>query len=119
EILRLLVKEGLDVNAPDHKGCSPAHAAARDNQVDALAVLNERACSPRAGGGSGRDLGSNSPVLDLDAKDNNGASPLHYAVAARHLSALAFLCDAGANVDAVDASGRTPCWQVAEDGEVK
>ncbi|CAM9613695.1 unnamed protein product [Ectocarpus sp. 4 AP-2014] len=117
EILRLLVKEGLDVNAPDHKGCSPAHAAARENQVDALTVLTERRCLRRAGGGSGRDLGSNSPVLDLDAKDSNGASPLHYAVAARHLSALAFLCDAGANVDAVDASGRTPCWQVAEDGE--
>ena len=127
DLLRLLVKEGLDVTAPDHKGRSPAHVAAHKNQVGAIAVLAQaapRPSSPRAAGGSssgsggGGGGGDNAAVLDLNARDSNGESPLHHAVMARHAEAVGFLCDAGVDVDVVDAAGKTPCWHATENGEV-
>lgn len=129
DILRLLMKEGYDVNTTDHEGRCPAHAAARENQVGALAVLaeNARRCPPASGGSSsggggggdgGGDGGTGRSIVDFDARDLGGASPLHHAVEGRHAEAAAFLCDAGANVDAVDALGNTPCWQAVVDGQV-
>lgn len=113
------MKEGLDVTAPDHKGRSPAHVAAHKNQVGAIAVLAEahRLSSPRTGESGG---GYNThPPLDLNARDENGESPLHHAVMAKNMEAVSFLCDAaGVDVDAANALGMTPCWQAMVKGEV-
>lgn len=129
ELLRLLVKEGLDVTAVDHKGRSPAHVAAHKNEVGAITVLAQTARptgSPSGGesSGDGRSNAggiSSTSVVGLDVlgvKDANGESPLHHAVMARHAEAIALLCDAGVDVDAVDAAGKTPCWHAVEGGEV-
>ncbi|CAM9856530.1 unnamed protein product [Scytosiphon promiscuus] len=119
DVLRLLVEAGLDVNTPDRRGCSPAHAAAREGQVDAIAIFVEagRLRPPTTSDLSGDGGGGRGRALDLDARDVNGASPLHHAVAARRSEAVTFLCDAGAEVDAVDAVGNTPCWQALVDGQ--
>lgn len=127
DLLRLLVKEGVDVAAPDHKGRSPVHVAAHKNQVGAIAVLAQATARPKSSSSSPRGAGSSSvsagggsapPALDLNAKDANGESPLHHAVMARHPEAVGFLCDAGVDMGVVDAAGKTPCWHAGESGEV-
>lgn len=121
ELLRRLVKEGLRLNAADKKGQTPAHAAARANNVGAIAVLTgteKRSTSPRLGGVRGRP-GEGAPALDLNARDTEGATPLHHAAAAGHGEAVTYLCGAGANVDAADALGRSPAWIATVEGQVR
>lgn len=121
ELLRRLVKEGLRLNAADKKGQTPAHAAARANHVGAIAVLSgtERPSSPRAGVGSRPGDSAAVAALNLNARDTEGATPLHHAAAAGHAEAATYLCGAGANVDAADALGRSPAWKATVDGRVR
>lgn len=126
ELLRILVSKGLNVNAVDTRGRSPAHAAAMNNHVTALAVLigaGRRSPSPPsvpptsalAGGVRGRDI----RLLDLEARDVDGATPLHLAVAAGQLAAVGCLIDAGADVNACDGAGQGCVWRATVDGKVR
>jgi ankyrin repeat protein/TolA-binding protein len=56
-----------------------------------------------------------SPDL-INAKDNNGWTPLQHAAAAGQLVVARFLLDNRADVDAKDGSGRSPLHQAAENG---
>ncbi|KAI9805171.1 MAG: hypothetical protein M1825_001007 [Sarcosagium campestre] len=47
---------------------------------------------------------------DVDAKDDAGRTPLHYAVICRNNSAIQPLLNAGASADATDYEGRTPLF---------
>ena len=116
ELLRRLAKEGLRLNAADKKGQTPAHAAARANNVGAIAVLSgtERLSSPRVGVGS-----RPGKTLDLNARDTDGATPLHHAAAAGHAETVSYLCGVGANVDAADALGRSAAWKATVNGQVR
>lgn len=115
ELLRNLVDEGFDVNAPDLKGWSPAHVAAARNHVNALVVLAgiDRLSSPCTG-----TDGHKAGALNLNATDEEGASALHLAASAGHVKAVAFLGDGGAVIDATDSLGRTPAWRAILHGEV-
>ena len=121
ELLRRLVKEGLRLNAADKKGQTPAHAAARANNVGAIAVLSgtERPSPSRAGGGLRPGESAAAAVLDLNARDTEGATPLHHAAAAGHAEAVTYLCGAGADVDAADALGRSSAWKATVNGQVR
>lgn len=110
--MRLLLKVGHDVNDTDDKGRSSAHVAAAGNHVGTLEVLAETLRLPTKPGVE------RASVLDINAKDTEGGSPLHHAVAAGHLGAATFLVDAGANVNALDAFGRTPAWKAVAAGKV-
>lgn len=107
------MNEGLDVNAADIQGFSPAHMAAQKNHVDVLVALTKTKPLRSPSGGV------RAAVLDVNVEDKEGASPLHHAVAAGHLEAAVFLVDAGANVDAMDLFRRTPAWRATVDEEVK
>ena len=45
---------------------------------------------------------------DVDATDNSGVRPLHYAILYGHLEAVEQFINAGADVDAADNSGKRP-----------
>ena len=98
------MEQGLNVNAADHEGRSPAHVVAFNSYTDALKVLI---------GTSGNSF------LHLNSRDKEGATPLHYAVVAGHLEIVSLLADSGADLDATDSSGRTPAWIATVDGEVR
>jgi len=45
---------------------------------------------------------------DVNAKDNNGSTPLHYAVILANMDVIKLLISNGADVNAKDKEGRTP-----------
>jgi ankyrin repeat protein len=45
---------------------------------------------------------------DVNARDKNDGTPLHYAVARGHLSVVEFLIEKGADLNARNRYGKTP-----------
>lgn len=136
EVMQTLLKNdtSLNFNAADLKGRSPAHVAAQFDYVDALAALTESLspAPPSPSTTDGEISSINDTVTDiaghrcsppsainLNAKDLEGRTPLHYASVAGNSAAVTFLCDAGANVDAIDSFGRTSAWQATVEGKVR
>lgn len=122
-----MVSMRLDINTPDARGRSPAHAAAVNNHIGALLELVEpslQAPPPTAAllhsiSSSGRGgSGSATRALDVDARDDDGATALHLAAAAGHVEAVDLLCSAGADIDACDGTGQTCVWRATVDGKV-
>ena len=121
-VVKALIEKGADVNHVAEDGWTPVHAAAaafggedspegKTSKADVLRLLIEK--------------GAN-----VKAKTGEGFSALHVAVMNSHtawsqaeeeiLSRLSMLLDAGVEVNAADAEGRTPlhwaAWQVATNG---
>ncbi|BBO60276.1 ankyrin repeat domain-containing protein [Mycoavidus sp. B2-EB] len=86
--LHELLQEHFNPNAFNQEGESALHLAAEGNRVDsALLLLQYHA--------------------KLDARDNQGKTPLHSA-AANSLNVTQVFINAGANINAKDHQGRTP-----------
>ena len=119
--MRLLLKAGADPNAhaADHR-YTPLHEALIDRHVEAVRVLIDA-------------------KADLDARDDDGQTPLHwggfaYRPQAVHLyrdlgaphdtrfvdagpaEAMKLLLEAGASIEATDAEGNTPLHAAAQVG---
>lgn len=99
EAVRLLLSLGCEKDAgPD--GWSPAHHAARMDQVDMLQVLRD----------SGADLNG----LSNEGWGNNGGQPLHVAAKSGSLEAMKYLINVvRVDVNSLSSSGRTPLHYAA------
>ena len=61
-----------------------------------------------------------STEIDLDQKDKNGYTPLHFAVQSNAYDVVKVLLDKGANVDIQDKFGNTPLFKsVTENTDLK
>ncbi|MFZ2055593.1 MAG: ankyrin repeat domain-containing protein [Candidatus Aminicenantales bacterium] len=58
------------------------------------------------------------PAL-VNARDENGRTPLHWAAQARHLDVLRYLVDKGAGLDALDNNGTAPLHTLARSGQTE
>ena len=96
-----LLAAGASLTAGDNSGVSPMHRAAEEGVVTAL----------RAGLGQG---------ADVDIRDGNDATPLHWAlrnpVLAGSNPAAAFLLEHGANPTLADRNGVVPLHEAAKNG---
>ncbi|XP_053994187.1 nuclear factor NF-kappa-B p100 subunit isoform X1 [Hylaeus volcanicus] len=100
EITKALLELGADPNRSDEHGCSPLHAAVR---------------VPRAGACVGALLADK--VVDIEAHNDAGWTPLHLAAEAGSYEAVCLLVQAGANVNNTDMSyGRTVLHIAVEGG---
>ena len=87
ELVRWLVAQGADVNAPDTYGETPLHAHARSWCGNVQLLL---------------DLGA-----DIEATDNDNKTPLHTAAESFKPKAVQTLVNHDANVNARNKSGQT------------
>jgi ankyrin repeat protein len=125
DVLRALLSQGADVNAPQGDGMTALHWAAERGDADAAALLLYAgatvAAVTRIGQYTPLHLASrtgSAPVVRalLDAgadvaatTTNSGVTPLHLAAAAGNVDAISALIDRGAVVDARESEwGQTP-----------
>lgn len=99
-IAGILLAAGADANAArNHRRGAPLHYAADGNPGARYWCANDQTKTLRA-------------LLDagtaIDARDKNGATPLHRAVRTRCTAAVQCLLDAGADPKAANESGSTP-----------
>lgn len=100
ELARLLIKAGADVNAAhNHRLGAPLHYAADG-------YINHPAWNPKRQAAMIRCLVE--AGADVDARDKNGATPLHRAVRTRCAAAVKCLFDAGCDATIRNNSGSTP-----------
>uniref|UniRef100_A0A2K6FWG1 RING-type E3 ubiquitin transferase n=1 Tax=Propithecus coquereli TaxID=379532 RepID=A0A2K6FWG1_PROCO len=93
DILKLLLKQNVDVEAEDSEGDTPLHDAISKKRDDILAVLLE----------AGADGNAN-----LDIQNVNQQTALHLAVERQHTQIVRLLVRAGAKLDIQDKDGDTP-----------
>lgn len=90
EAVRLLLEAGADPMTPDAYGWTPLMRAVSGGYIDAVDAL--LAC--------GR--------IDLQAREESGATALHIAAGRGYADIIKRLLEAGAEVRAADGQGRTP-----------
>jgi len=120
-LLRILLRTGVPVNAPDRSGSTPLLLAARNGSYDAIPILLQAGADPNtrnfehrgpvhalAEGGSTRTL---STLLDAgalpDSRDRDGTTPMMAAAASKRLRAVEILREAGASSTPIDRFGET------------
>jgi truncated hemoglobin YjbI len=100
DVVRLLVKEGANVNAVERlKHCTALHMAARRGNIPVAEAL--------------LDCGA-----DLEARDKLGETPLRRAVNCGKAEMVAFLLSRGADIHTKGKNGLTP-WQVSRGAAMK
>lgn len=88
-IVRLLLRNGADVNFRDNRGVTPLHHAARNGHEKTVELLIERGA-------------------DLESKSLGQCTPLHEACDAKQETIIAILAEKGARFDQPKADGMYP-----------
>jgi ankyrin repeat protein len=94
-----LLKQRVDVNAPDVDGMTPLHWAAHWNELEAVKQLLAAGANAKAA-------------------NRYGVTPLHEASLVANVSMMEALLKAGANPNATYGSGETPLMTAARTGQV-
>ncbi|KAL1703121.1 ankyrin repeat-containing domain protein, partial [Schizophyllum commune] len=130
-LVHQLIAKGADIDARSRWGDTPLHIAAKDAPVVACALINLGA-SLTIRDGLGRtplhlaaehgnlEDGNYAMELllengvDVDARDLNGETCLHYAAKSAAIALIFQLLRLGANANVVDKEGRNPMHALAE-----
>jgi hypothetical protein len=102
ELVSMFLNRGLDINTKDGAGATILHHATQDESYNICIKL--------------RDLLSFGG--DIEARDNDGRTPLHWAVQKGYKTdGVKYLLEAGAQVNARDEAGATPLHLAARRGD--
>ncbi|XP_066030975.1 B-cell lymphoma 3 protein, partial [Chamaea fasciata] len=113
-LVRLLVAHGASPMCPDRLGRTCAHLACGSHLPGGGASAGPR---PRV---LRELLRTPGPAPDLQARDYEGLTPLHVAVASGSRESVLVLLEHGADVDAVDIkSGRSPLLHAVENNSLE
>lgn len=97
-VTRLLILAGADINTRDVFLWTPLHRSAYENRESVVDLLLE------------------SPGIEINARDDQGATALHHAAAMGHTAVAVNLLGHGARRDMPDMEGRTPITYAEEQG---
>jgi ankyrin repeat protein len=130
--LDLMITLGADINTRDYIGQTALMKAAGAGNTEAVKLLIEK--------GANLDVKiNNDPILiwsiknnktditiallkkggDVNAKDNVGWTPLHYAAPHSHVAIVKLLIEKGADINAKDNAGWTPLHAAAKNGKTE
>jgi ankyrin repeat protein len=107
QVVKELMEHGADIEADTSHGLTPLHCACSRGHV---AVVNEL-LSPNDSNGATTNsiLGKRkSRGANIEAKTNQGNTPLHIAILSHHLPVVKALVSSGANILAANNEGRIP-----------
>lgn len=128
QIVALLIDAGANMDADDGYGCTALHAAVERNHVQVALKLIENGaklessrkmgfCLSCPSGQSPLHYATRSKAVleamlskgaNVNVTDDQGSTPLHWAVSQQNVESVKLLVNAGANTDAVDSNGKKP-----------
>lgn len=133
-VLRKLISLGADVTVTDHEGRQPLMWAAGSGSSDAILSLTSAKAPVEAIDKDGltalhcaASRGNHDCIrtlvglcsAEVDVTDQNGSTPLFYAVTLGHAESVSALCSLGANPNQQDRKGRTPTHFGATKGQLE
>lgn len=131
KVISVLLKNGCQVDEPNHKGLTCLMIASRKSTIKAINGLLDNGSDINARDPQGRAalhyaILANSQVIitllvergaNKDCQDNNGVTPLMLATAKLKDEHVDTLITLGANIDAVDNEGKTALFYRPGDNE--
>ena len=102
EIVKLLLVKGVDLNARNNTGAIPLQMGIHYNRVEIVKFLLQ-----------------NSRPEDLEAKDNDGNTPMHWAALHGQKSILLILISKGAQLDSKNSCHETPLHLASREGHLE
>jgi ankyrin repeat protein len=129
KVAELLLEHGVDVNAPDTYHTTPLHLVSQDKLIAQLLLdhgakfnaKNDQGWTPLHLVSQGTEEDSADVVrlllelgVDVNVRDKNQETPLHFACENGNLETMRLLVDHGAEVNAQNSLGQTPLHQIAD-----
>lgn len=120
EALNFLLKLEFDIDKPTKEGITPLMSAVINNNPDAVKLLISKGAKGDSNlfilaaksGFSELDQLLKLKNMEIDTADDQGNSPLHWAVAKQHTDIVKFLLKKGCRWDVVNKKGDTPAKSV-------